>query len=30
MPRKYDLKFKLEAVQMAAEPGVTMREVENG
>jgi transposase len=28
MPRKYDLEFKLEAVRMAAEPGVTNREVE--
>ena len=28
MPRKYDLEFKLEAVRMAAEPGVTKREVE--
>ena len=28
MPRKYDLEFKLEAVRMAAEPGVTNRSVE--
>jgi transposase len=28
MPRKYDLEFKLEAVGMAAEPGVTNRSVE--
>ena len=28
MPRKYDLEFKVEAVRMAAEPGVTNREVE--
>ncbi len=28
MPRKYDLEFKLEAVRMAAEPGVTNRDVE--
>jgi transposase len=28
MPRKYDLEFKLEAVRMASEPGVTNREVE--
>ncbi len=28
MPRKYDLEFKLEAVRMAAEPGVTARDVE--
>ena len=28
MPRKYDLEFKLEAVRMAAEPGVTNRQVE--
>jgi transposase len=28
MPRKYDLEFKLEAVRMAAEPGITNREVE--
>lgn len=28
MPRKYDLEFKLEAVRMAAEPGVINREVE--
>ena len=26
MPRKYDLEFKLEAVRMAYEPGVTNRE----
>jgi len=29
MPRKYDLEFKVEAVRMAAEPGVTNREVES-
>ena len=28
MPRKYDLEFKLEAVRMASEPGITNREVE--
>lgn len=28
MPRTYDLEFKLEAVRMASEPGVTAREVE--
>jgi len=28
MPRKYDLEFKLEAVRMASDPGVTNREVE--
>jgi len=28
MPRKYDLEFKLEAVRMASEPGVTNRDVE--
>jgi transposase len=28
MPTKYDLEFKLEAVRMASEPGVTTREVE--
>ena len=28
MPRKYDLEFKIEAVRMAAEPGVTNRSVE--
>ena len=28
MPRKYDLEFKLEAVRMASEPGVTNRQVE--
>jgi len=28
MPRKYDLEFKLEAVRMAAEPGITARDVE--
>ena len=28
MPRKYDLEFKLEAVRLAAEPGVTNRDVE--
>ncbi len=28
MPRKYDLEFKLEAVRMASEPGVTSRAVE--
>jgi transposase len=28
MPRKHDLEFKLEAVRMAAEPGVTNRSVE--
>jgi transposase len=28
MPRKYDREFKLEAVGMASEPGVTAREVE--
>jgi transposase len=28
MPRKYDLEFKLEAVRMCSEPGVTNREVE--
>ena len=29
MPRRYDLEFKLEAVRMASEPGVTAREVES-
>ena len=28
MPRKYDLGFKLEAVRMASESGITNREVE--
>jgi transposase len=28
MPRKYDLEFKLEAVRMASESGVTNKEVE--
>jgi len=28
MRRKYDLEFKLEALRMASEPGVTKREVE--
>ena len=28
MPRKYDLEFKLEAVRMASEPGITNRDVE--
>ena len=28
MPRKYDSEFKQEAVNMAAEPGVTNRDVE--
>ena len=28
MPRKYDLEFKLEAVRMGSEPGVTNRDVE--
>ena len=28
MPKRYDLEFKLEAVRMASEPGVTSREVE--
>lgn len=28
MPRKYDLEFKIEAVRMASEPGITNREVE--
>ena len=28
MPRRYDLEFKLEAVRMAAEPGMTARDVE--
>ena len=28
MPKRYDLEFKLEAVRMASEPGVTNREVE--
>ena len=28
MPRKYDLEFKVEAVRMASEPGVTNRQVE--
>jgi len=28
MPRKYDLEFKLEAIQMAAEAGVTNGDVE--
>ena len=30
MPRRYDLEFKLEAVRMAAEPGMTATEVEKG
>jgi transposase-like protein len=29
MPRKYDLEFKLEAVRMASEPGMTNRVVES-
>jgi transposase len=28
MPRKYDLEFKLEALRMASEPGITARDVE--
>ena len=28
MPRKYDREFKLEAIRMASEPGVTIRDVE--
>jgi len=28
MPRKYDREFKLEAISMASEPGVTARDVE--
>jgi transposase len=28
MPRKYDLEFKLEAVRLGSEPGVTNRDVE--
>ena len=28
MPRKYDLEFKLEAVRIGSEPGVTNRDVE--
>ena len=28
MPRRYDLEFKLEAIRMAAEPGMTARDVE--
>ena len=28
MPRKYDLEFKVEAIRMASEPGVTNRNVE--
>ena len=28
MPRKYDLEFKVEAIRMAAEPGVTNAQVE--
>ena len=28
MPRRYDLEFKLEAVKMASEPGMTATEVE--
>jgi transposase len=28
MPRKYDLEFKLEAVRLASEPGVTNRDEE--
>ena len=28
MPKRYDLEYKLEAVRMASEPGVTNREVE--
>jgi transposase len=28
MPRKYDLEFKVEAVRMAAEPGITNASVE--
>ena len=28
MPRKYDKEFKLEAVRMASEPGMTVKEVE--
>jgi len=29
MRRKYDLEFKLEAVRMASEPGVTSKDVES-
>ncbi len=29
MPRTYDREFKLEALRMASEPGVTAREVES-
>jgi transposase len=29
MPRRYDLEFKLEAVRMAAEPGITAKDVES-
>jgi len=29
MPRKYDLEFKIEAVRMASEPGMTNRVVES-
>ena len=29
MPRKYDREFKIEAVRMASEPGVTARDVES-
>lgn len=29
MPRTYDREFKLEAVRMASEPGVTAKEVES-
>ena len=28
MPKKYDREFKLEAIRMASEPGVTVRDVE--
>jgi transposase len=28
MPRKYDREFKIEAVRMASEPGVTAKDVE--
>jgi len=28
MPRRFDLEFKLEAVRMASEPGMTARDVE--
>jgi transposase len=28
MPRTYDLEFKLEAVRMSSEPGITAKEVE--